>query len=233
MRQHDRALSLAVGDAVVYASHGIGLVEARRPRGGDIPEMVVIVFESGLRVNLPVDRARRALRPLSSEAELEDVRQILSSDPDPSNDPWSKRFRALREKVNAGGVVGLAQVVRDGVLRDRKRVDVTGGGRPASASSERGLYLHARALLAAEIARTRGIPLADADAWIIDQTRKTSAAIALGPRPISLPSRETVTDAARLGAAASPLSRGKSEQGTPGDALADPSLPNGDPAAGG
>ena len=34
--------SLSVGDVVVYASHGIGCVEARRPGGGDLPEMVVL-----------------------------------------------------------------------------------------------------------------------------------------------------------------------------------------------
>lgn len=163
------AVSLAVGDAVVYASHGIGLVEARRPGGGDLPETIVLAFESGLRVTLPVDRARRALRPLSGETELEDVRRTLGADPGPSNEPWSRRFRAIREKVNAGEVTGLAEVVRDGVLRERQ-LPVGAGGRSASASSERGLYLHARALLAAEIARARGIETTDADAWILQQT---------------------------------------------------------------
>lgn len=167
---HERAaLSLAVGDAVVYASHGIGVVEARLPSGGRLPETVVIAFDTGLRVTLPLDRARSTLRPLSSEAELEDVRRTLGAGPGSSSELWSRRLRAARDKVNAGDITGLAEVVRDGVLRDRKRADGA-GGRSASASSERGLYLHARALLAAEIARTRGIEIVEADEWIIGHT---------------------------------------------------------------
>jgi RNA polymerase-interacting CarD/CdnL/TRCF family regulator len=165
-------MGLAVGDAVVYASHGIGQVEARHRSGSDLPDTVVIVFEGGLRVTLPLDRALDTLRPVASEADLAKVRRTLGADPGESDEPWSKRFRATREKVSLGEVTGLAEVVRDGVLRDRQSA---GGSRSVSASSERGLYLHARALLAAEIALARGIDAADADAWIVKQTGADSS----------------------------------------------------------
>jgi RNA polymerase-interacting CarD/CdnL/TRCF family regulator len=161
-------LNLAVGDVVVYASHGIGCVEARLGGGGDSRQLVVLTFESGLRVTLPVARARDALRPLSGEVELEDVRRTLRANPAPRVGSWASRFRLMRDKVAAGEVTGLAEIVRDGMERERQLV-VAAGGRANTAPSERGLYLQARKLLAAEIAVARGIDAADADIWIVEQ----------------------------------------------------------------
>jgi RNA polymerase-interacting CarD/CdnL/TRCF family regulator len=160
--------NLVVGDVVVYASHGIGCVEARRTGRGHLPEVVVLAFESGLRVTLPVARARGVLRSLSGERELEDVRRTLRADPPPSIEPWSRRFRSMREKVTRGEVTDLAEVVRDGLQRERQLV-AGAGGRATAAPSERGLYLQARELLAAEIALARGIDEVEADVWIVEQ----------------------------------------------------------------
>jgi RNA polymerase-interacting CarD/CdnL/TRCF family regulator len=162
------ALVLAVGDVVVYASHGIGRVEERRVGAGDLPETVVLAFESGLKVTLPVARARATLRPVCGELELEDVRQTLHADASPGVEPWSRRFRSMQEKVTAGRVTGLAEVVRDGLQRER-RLAVGAGGGATAAPSERHLYLQARKLLGAEVARARGIDAMQADAWIVEQ----------------------------------------------------------------
>jgi len=161
-------LNLAVGDVVVYASHGICCVEARRG-GGDLLEVVVLLFASGLRVTLPVARAHDALRSLSGEPELEDVRRTLRDDPSPSIEPWSRRVRSIREKVTAGQVTGLAEVVRDGLQRERK-LAVGAGGRATPGGGERDLYLQARKLLAEEVALARGIDAVEADVWIVEQT---------------------------------------------------------------
>jgi len=166
-------LDLAVGDVVVYASHGLGFVEARRAGGGDLPETVVLVLDSGLRVTLPVARAQGALRSPSGEAELEEVRRTLRTDAAPRVEPWSKRFQATREKVNVGEAAGLAEVVRDGADRDRELAR-GGGARAATAPAERGLYLQARKLLTAEIAFARGIDTADADMWIAEQIEQNT-----------------------------------------------------------
>ena len=151
--------------------HGIGCVEARLAG-----ELVVLAFESGLRVTLPVARARDALRLPAGELELEDVLRTLRTDPAPRVGPWSKRFRVMREKVAAGEVTDLAEVVRDGL--GHERLVVGAGGRAAPASSERGLYLQARKLLAAEIAFARGTDAEEADGWIVEQS----------DRPIQSPS---------------------------------------------
>ena len=162
-------LDLAVGDVVVYASHGLGRVEARVGGAGDPRELVVLSFESGLRVTLPIDRAVDALRAPSGELELEDVQRTLRGTPAARIAPWAARFRTMREKVAAGEVTGLAEVVRDCAGRERKTVDAR-GGQAAGATGERGLYLQARKLLAAEIAFARGIDASEADAWTVEQT---------------------------------------------------------------
>jgi RNA polymerase-interacting CarD/CdnL/TRCF family regulator len=118
-------------------------------------------------VILPLARAADALRPPSGEPELEDVRRTLCAQALPPLEPWSRRFRATREKVAAGEVIALAEVVRDGLQREQ-RVAAGGSGR-ATGPSEWQLYMQARTLLGAEVALCRGIAAAEADAWILEQ----------------------------------------------------------------
>jgi RNA polymerase-interacting CarD/CdnL/TRCF family regulator len=157
--------NFGVGDVVVYASYGIGRVEAMRPAGAD-PQTITLAFASGLTVILPLERAFEALRPLSGEADLDGVQTTLRATADVQSEPWTRRHRRTKEKVVSGRVAELAEVVRDGLQREQKRA-ASGGG--TAAPSDRQLYLQARALLTAEIAACRGIEPAEADAWIVDQ----------------------------------------------------------------
>jgi RNA polymerase-interacting CarD/CdnL/TRCF family regulator len=151
------ALRLAVGDRVVYASHGIGRVESRPP------EALTLVFDQGLTVTLPLARARAALRPLSGEPELADVERTLRVETTPEAEPWSRRHRRMEAKLADGTVSGLAEIVRDGIYRERRRVK----GGPAPVENQ--LYRKARSLLVAEIAAARSIEPDAADAWISQQ----------------------------------------------------------------
>lgn len=160
------ALRLKAGDLVVYGSHGIGRVEPHPSGARAARETISLVFESGLRVTLPLARARDALRSLSDERELEDVRDTLGAEMRPQIEPWARRHRSIQDKVAAGRATGLAEVVRDG-LQSERLASATKGR--AAAPSERELYARARALLAAEIATSRGIEVAEADAWIVEQ----------------------------------------------------------------
>jgi RNA polymerase-interacting CarD/CdnL/TRCF family regulator len=155
-------LHLAVGDLVVYASHGIGRVESREHHRGS-GEMLVLVFENGLKVTLPVDRARNTLRSLSGEPELEEVQRTLGSDAPPAPEHWSRRHRNSQAKLVGGTVGGLAEIVRDGAHRERERV------KKGTAPIRNQLYGAARKLLVAEVAAARGIEPDAADAWIVQQ----------------------------------------------------------------
>lgn len=157
------ALRLAVGDCVVYASHGIGRIESREHHRAS-GEMLVLVFENGLKVTLPLDRAQNALRSVSGEPELEEVQRTLGGDSAPAAlEHWSRRHRNAQAKLVGGSVSGLAEIVRDGVHRERARLK--GGTAPIRNQ----LYRQARKLLVAEVAAARGIELDAADAWIVRQ----------------------------------------------------------------
>ena len=155
--------SLAVGDMVVYASHGIGRIESAHAADGAQPERIILVLESGLTVTLPLVRARETLRSLSGEPELEDVRLTLRSDAAPPAEHWSRHRRFAQEKLATGEIGGLAEIVRDGLHRQRR---LTKGSSKPIANE---LFRHARRLLTAEIAACRGIEHEEADAWILQQ----------------------------------------------------------------
>ena len=156
----------AVGDLVVYASHGIGRVTAV-PRGDDQRQQaVVLACGSGLTVTLPIERACESLRPLAGESELANIGDTLRGDVSPPERIWSKRLRATREKLAMGLSSGLAEIVRDGAQRERETARRQGTPTPPS---ERELYVKARKLLVEEIGLARGIDAVDAETWIEDQ----------------------------------------------------------------
>jgi RNA polymerase-interacting CarD/CdnL/TRCF family regulator len=89
---------LAVGDMVVYGSHGAGHVAARERRVvlGKRQEVIVLALAGGLSVELPMERARELLRPLASEADMSRVQKTLGADHAVSGDSWIKRRRIRR-----------------------------------------------------------------------------------------------------------------------------------------
>jgi RNA polymerase-interacting CarD/CdnL/TRCF family regulator len=165
-------LRLAVGDVVVYGFYGVALIVASE---GDAvaPTVVVLEFASGMRVTLPAARAREALRSLADESDLARVGETLGADESTSEAYWSKRFRASQEKVVAGEVIGLAEVVRDGAHRERRQALRS---RSMPSPVERELYVRARRLLVEEVGAVRGIDLLSADAWITEQIQPASEA---------------------------------------------------------
>jgi RNA polymerase-interacting CarD/CdnL/TRCF family regulator len=116
-----------------------------------------------LTVTLPLVRARETLRCLSGEPELEDVRLTLGSDVALPVEHSSRRRRFAQQKLVAGEIGGLAEIVRDGLQRERKLT--TGSSKPLANE----LFRQARKLLTAEIAAARGIEPEAADAWVLQQ----------------------------------------------------------------
>jgi len=163
---------LAVGDVVVYASHGAGHVAARERRVvlGRRQEVVVLALAGGLSVELPLERAHELLRPLASEADMSRVQKTLGADRAVSRESWLKRRRDSQAKLTGGGAVELAELIRDGARR---------GALPARGATsqlspgERDLFLKARRLLSNEIALARGVEPAEASAWIDEQLTRT------------------------------------------------------------
>jgi CarD family transcriptional regulator, regulator of rRNA transcription len=153
---------LAVGDVVVYASHGVGLVAARREHS-----VVVEFATSGLSVVLPLERAFACIRPLSTEAQIVGIGHTLGGADSDVYSNWQHRLKATKAKVTRGEAVELAEVIRDAARRE-ERASVRNEPRNLSLT-ERQLYVKARQLLADEISASRGVDQARADEWIDEQ----------------------------------------------------------------
>lgn len=150
-------MRMAVGDLVVYGTHGAGPITAREMRRvhGEEQEVLVLALAHGLSVELPLARAAELLRPVVDAEEIDGLRVILRSAIALDTDSWLKRQRSARAKL--GTAAGLAEVVSEGAQR------------PSLSPGERELVRRAKDLLADEIALSRGEDACDASVWIDDQ----------------------------------------------------------------
>jgi len=168
--RYPAVVQLAVGDMVVYASHGAGYVAARKRRVvlGKQQEVVVLALAGGLSVELPMERAHELLRPLASEADMRRVQSTLGADHAINSDPWLKRRRDSQAKLTGGDPIELAEIIRDSAHRE-----ATLPGKSQLSPGERDLFVKARRLLSNEIALARGVEPAEANAWIEEQLTQT------------------------------------------------------------
>lgn len=166
-------MKLAVGDVVVYRSHGIGRVAARREQEilGETQEVVVVELDQ-LRVTLPLTLARTQLRPLADEAELRQVGDALRGNGVLDDGNWLSRRRETLDKLTGGTPVELAQIVREGAQREQLRTDK--GTKGQLSLSERQLRTRARTLLSEEIAQSLDIQPAAAETWIDGHLQRSS-----------------------------------------------------------
>jgi RNA polymerase-interacting CarD/CdnL/TRCF family regulator len=157
---------LAVGDMVVYRSHGAGRVAARESRVvlGTRRDVVVLALADGLRVELPLERADDLLRPISNESDLIRVQEALCADQAVSSEPWLTRQRDTLAKLADGDPIGLAHIIRNSVRREATRS--AKGARLQLSPWEREMATKARRLLSTEIALVRGVEPEEADMWI-------------------------------------------------------------------
>jgi CarD family transcriptional regulator len=161
-------VQLDVGTVVVYPPHGVGKIAARETRVvlGVEQEVVVVELAEGLSSTLTLDRAHEQLRPLVTEAGLRRVRATLREESELSDEIWSKRLKDVQDKLRRGDPEELAEIVRDGVRRDRA---LEANNKSKLSVSERALFVKARELLSGEIGLARGLDPEQANAWIDDQ----------------------------------------------------------------
>jgi len=166
-------MTFAVGDLVVYGTHGIGRVVAREQRAvlGQSQEVVVVELEDGLTATLPLELAREQLRSSATEAEMREVRKALRGERVLSVDPWLSRRRQTLEKLSAGGPVQLAEIVSEGAQRERMR---RAKNNSALSAGEREIFVKAKRLLSGEVALALGLQPAAADGWIDEQLARSA-----------------------------------------------------------
>lgn len=96
---------MTVGDAIVYATHGVGLVidRARMRVAGTERDCIVVELASGLRVTLPIEEAAVRLRAVADDAAIEDIRRTLASEPSRGDGAWTRRVKENRPNSRVAG----------------------------------------------------------------------------------------------------------------------------------
>jgi CarD family transcriptional regulator len=149
----------AVGDHVVYPTHGVGKVTGivTEEIAGHRLTLIVIEFEENRMVlRVPVAKARSAgLRKLSSRKAIEAALATLKGRARIKRTMWSRRAQEYEAKINSGDPVAIAEVVRD-LHRN--------AGQPDQSFSERQIYEQAMDRLAAELAAIDGVDKSTAQA---------------------------------------------------------------------
>ena len=153
------------GDPVIHPVRGAGVVlgiEERQWRGSkDRYYKIQLLSQQGVTLMVPIDAADMlGLRRTISQSKLNQVWRVLHDDPRELPSNHKKRYQLLKDKLHAGDVFQVAEVVRDMTWRQRDGKLTTVGKR---------LYDEGLSLLAGEIAAAQGIELNDAEVQITGQ----------------------------------------------------------------
>ncbi len=142
------------GDLAVYPAHGVVEVvevETKVIGGQEIAFFGLQVKDSGLKINVPVNKARAiGMRPVANGADLEKLDAILADRDVPiDRQTWNRRYRGFMEKIRTGSLFEVAEVFRDlCMLRSTKTLS----------HGEREMLRTAKDLLVKEVAVARDAP---------------------------------------------------------------------------
>ncbi|NTX00757.1 transcriptional regulator [Myxococcus sp. CA051A] len=142
---------LAVGDRVVYPNQGVCRVTAIDTKVVAGQSLVFVTMrreEDGAVVMVP--QAKIVAIGVRKVANAEDVKSVfafLRSDGDKADLDWKQRARTNLDRMTQGGILGLAEVVKD--------LQILSELRPLP-TKERELYDNARHLLVSEVAAALG-----------------------------------------------------------------------------
>ena len=150
--------SFQVGDKVVYPNHGIGIVDqiATRTDGFQVQRFYMLTIKSSsLKVMVPCTNAVSVgLRCVVQGEEVERIFHFLADDNCTSNADWKERYREHCEKMKAGSLMEVAEVMKSLLVLNQKK---------ALGFREQKMLEKARYLLVNEIAQASGAsePLID------------------------------------------------------------------------
>lgn len=152
------SFSISVGDRVVYPNQGLCKVtgiETKEVAGQKLSFVTLMREEDGARVMVPEQKVTAiGVRKVSGPEEVAKIFAFLKSDSDKASLDWKARARTNVERMSAGGLLGLAEVV--------KGLQVLSELRPLP-TKERGLYNDARHLLVTELSAALSVPGCDAE----------------------------------------------------------------------
>jgi CarD family transcriptional regulator len=112
-----RKSNYAVGEYVVYPTHGVGkIVGHESEKIGDYElKLFVIAFEKDKMIlRVPTGRAEAAgLRSISPNDQINKAISTLKGRAKIARGMWSRRAQEYEAKINSGNLIAIAEVVRD------------------------------------------------------------------------------------------------------------------------
>jgi len=164
------AEEFAVGEKVVYQSHGVGEIIAKEVEiisGFELKVYVISFLQDKMTLRVPVGRAASSgLRSIVDKGEVERIYSTLRGKAKQGNRMWSRRAQEYETKINSGNIVAVAEVVRDLY----KNVDSD------RSYSERTIYESALNRLASEVAVLENIDKDSAIGKLLDTLKEKIAA---------------------------------------------------------
>lgn len=157
------------GDAIVHPTRGVGVVvdiEEREWQGSSSQyyQIELLGREPSLKLMIPIQEADElGIRRAIQDSEVEEVWRVLSSEAEDLPNNHKTRHKVLRDKLHAGDVFQVAEVLRDLTWRQREEDHLTTRGKR--------IYKEALMFLAGEIAAAQGIDVAHAEGQIRERLR--------------------------------------------------------------
>jgi len=157
------------GDAVVHPVRGAGIIVSIEERSWrserDLFYRIQLLNDPDSRLMVPVEAAEDlGLRPAISSKRLEQVWDVLTSEPTELPSDHRERHRQLQERLRTGDVLAIAKAVRDMAWRKWGKKGLTTRGRR--------IYGEGLELLAGEIAAAEGVSLPAAETELRDTLRE-------------------------------------------------------------
>ncbi|MEW5920862.1 MAG: CarD family transcriptional regulator [Bacillota bacterium] len=142
-----------IGDKVVYPMHGAGVIEAIEDKeilGAKKKYYVMNMPLGGIKVMIPLDNVEKVgLRDVIVKSAVEQVFNILeSTEEEPANGNWNRRYRANMDKIKSGNIYKVAEVARSLLIREEEK---------GLSSGERRMLESTRQILASELLMVKGI----------------------------------------------------------------------------
>lgn len=148
------------GDAVVHPTRGVGFVVdiEERPWRGDKSlyyKIELLGREPDVSIRIPVEKAEGlGVRRAISASEISRVWEVLHADPEELPSNHKTRYKVLKDKLHAGDVLQVAEILRDLTWRREDKDHLT--------TRVKRVYEEGLMFLAGEIAAAQDVSLTEA-----------------------------------------------------------------------
>jgi len=164
----------------VYPHHGAGKImkiEQKDVLGRQRDYLTIQILHNDMTVMVPVENADRAgLRKVVESDVVDQVLEVLRSDPTKMPKNWSRRYKHNRDKLKTGDIFEVAEVVRNLAIRHADKGLSTG---------EKQMFSKAKKILASELMYARDFNEDEATAFleeVLENINVDGAPVADEPR---------------------------------------------------